>query len=112
MGVFISLCPECLSEIEWFINPPQDYVCRCGRAVTPEEIEYSGFHQVHQGGNQERLKNLEKLTREEISRMLERSKEGGYVRSPREEDDFYFSQDVLELALEIKELDERENLLE
>lgn len=41
MGLFISNCPACEAEIAWFLRAPQSYVCKCGRPVSPEEIEAS-----------------------------------------------------------------------
>lgn len=42
MGLFISNCPGCRERIEWFImGPPKNYVCKCGRAVSQDEIRES-----------------------------------------------------------------------
>jgi len=38
MGLFTSHCPYCDSEIHWFLQAPEDYICNCGRHVTVKEI--------------------------------------------------------------------------
>ena len=92
MGLFTSVCPGCLSAIDWFLHVPQDYVCgTCGRPVSPEEIEYSFHNQVH--NNPETSAYLKGLTCEELAGMVElvpeRSSQHKAIKSPRDEDDFY-----------------------
>lgn len=41
MGLFISNCPKCERTINWFLTVPENYVCKCGQRVTPEEIRES-----------------------------------------------------------------------
>lgn len=41
MGLFTSNCPHCNGPINWFLDAPKDFVCACGKHVTPEEIEKS-----------------------------------------------------------------------
>lgn len=41
MGLFISNCPKCDSEIRWFLEAPKNHVCECGYAVGEEEIKLS-----------------------------------------------------------------------
>jgi hypothetical protein len=92
MGLFTSVCPGCLSAIDWFIHVPQDYVCEdCGRSVTPEEIQYSFHNQVH--NNPDTVAYLEGLTCEELQSMVdqvpEKAPKHKAIKSPRTEDDFY-----------------------
>lgn len=91
MGLFTSVCPDCLREIDWFIHVPQDYVCACGRAVTPDEIEYSWNQQV--GNNPQTWDWLMSMTVEQLEGMLaeyRQNRQAGEcraVRSPIEGDD-------------------------
>lgn len=49
MGLFTSECPECDAPIHWFLHAPENYVCNCGRDVSPDEIERSWYkiYQAH-----------------------------------------------------------------
>ena len=88
MGLFTSLCPGCLYQIDWFLHVPEGYECeRCRRPVSAEEIEYSFTHQVR--SNPETCKYLKKLTREEVEEMAGRMDKQEPIKSPRIEDDFY-----------------------
>ena len=92
MGLFTSLCPGCLYEIDWFLHVPQDYKCEeCGRPVSPEEIEYSFHNQLH--NNPDTFAYLESLTCEELKGMVDQILPNipphKPIRSPRPEDDFY-----------------------
>lgn len=40
MGLFISSCKRCGEDIEWFMNPPKHYVCKCGEYNSPEYIQF------------------------------------------------------------------------
>lgn len=41
MGLFTSKCPTCDAGIAWFLEPPTDYVCKCGAHVPPDVIRES-----------------------------------------------------------------------
>lgn len=41
MGQFVSKCPECSAHIFWFLAPPENYVCSCGKAISENELEKS-----------------------------------------------------------------------
>lgn len=41
MGLFTSKCPNCNSDIDWFLDAPTDYVCKCGVHVPPDVIKDS-----------------------------------------------------------------------
>lgn len=54
VGLFTSKCPECSKKIDWFLVPPDNFVCSCGRHVSMEEIEAS-WDEIYR----EHLKNLD-----------------------------------------------------
>ena len=120
MGLFTSLCPDCLREVSWFLEAPKNYVCACGRSITPEEIEHSWWNQVYQGGgNPAMLKNLERFSLEQLEEMLastssgeKRSSSGSfmcsrYVKSPIEDEDLYFAAYIIEVAIEMRKRGEK-----
>lgn len=45
MGLFISNCRKCSSNISWFIEPPLNYICKkCNTYNSPEYIEFDFFY--------------------------------------------------------------------
>lgn len=39
MGMFTSNCPKCNVEIGWFLNAPENYICKkCNNPVSKAEI--------------------------------------------------------------------------
>lgn len=47
MGLFTSKCPRCEKVIHWFLRAPMDYICECGKPVTPQEIENSWWNDIY-----------------------------------------------------------------
>lgn len=43
MGLFVSKCPYCDADIDWFLKAPEEYICICGRHVTADEISNDYF---------------------------------------------------------------------
>lgn len=66
MGLFTSICPSCHSDINWFLDPPKDYVCKCGVHVPPDIIEAS-WRELYSN-------HLKTMIREELAKCSDRSK--------------------------------------